>query len=61
MATGCLTAVDPDWLCGVDEHGEGVGAGFAGRGIECGEETAGEGVAWVCEGGLCYGVVLQGY
>lgn len=52
-----LRAVDPDGLCVVDEEGEGF-VGFDSCGDEGGEEAVGEWVAWVCEGGLGYGVVF---
>jgi hypothetical protein len=47
-----LRAVDPNGLCVVDDDCEYF-VGFGGVcGDEGGEETAGERMAWVCEGAL---------
>ena len=53
-----LRTVDPDWICVVDEEGEGL-VGLDSCRNEGGEEAVGEWVAWVCKGGLGHGVVLK--
>lgn len=53
-----LPAVEPDGFGVFDGYGEGASGGGVGCWDEGGEEAVFEGVAGVCEGALCYGVVL---
>ena len=54
-----LPAVEPDGFGVFDGYGEGASGGGVGCWDEGGEEAVFEGVAGVCEGALCYGVVLR--